>query len=318
MIAVTGGAGFIGTELVSLLRADGEEVRILDTVMSARFPELSTIVDVCDLDGLTTALRGCDRVYHLAAEHKDDVDPPQRYYTVNAEGTRNLVQAAERCGIGTIVFTSTVALYGLSQGASSESARPSPFNDYGKSKLLAEESLQAWAARDGGRRLVMVRLAATFGPGNRGNLSRMIEAIERGRFVIVGSGRNRKSIAYVKNVASFLHMCRRLPSGVTVVNYADKPDLTTAELVSTVRHALGRVGDGLKIPLALGIVGGFGFAMLQRRSRREASMLVERIRKFSSDTVIQTGTLERLGFEPPFTLRQGLSDTIAAEYPARS
>jgi len=318
MIAITGGSGFIGTELVTLLNADGESVLILDTLRSTRFPALSAVADVCDVDQLTAALQGCDQLYHLAAEHRDDVDPPERYYTVNVQGTRNVVEAAERCGIDTIIFTSTVALYGLGQGEATETARPSPFNDYGKSKLLAEENLRAWVERDAvHRRLVIVRLAATFGPGNRGNLSRMIEAINRGRFVIVGSGQNRKSIAYVKNVASFLHACRGLPGGVTVANYADKPDLTTAELVGTVRQALGRVGSGPKVPLALGIVGGAVLALAKRRDWREASMLVQRIRKFSSDTVVQTGTLERLGFTPPFTLRQGLSDTIAAEYTAR-
>src|SRR4051794_20922830 len=99
MIAVTGGSGFIGTELVALLSADGEGVRILDKTKSTRFPDLSAVADVCDVDQLTAALRGCDQLYHLAAEHRDDVDPPERYYTVNVQGTRNVVEAAERCGI---------------------------------------------------------------------------------------------------------------------------------------------------------------------------------------------------------------------------
>jgi nucleoside-diphosphate-sugar epimerase len=314
MIAVTGGAGFIGTKLVALLRESGQDVRILDTRQSTRFPELSSVVDVRELDLLTEALEGCRLVYHLAAEHRDDVFPVERYYDVNGRGTAVLVAAAERCGINSIIFTSTVALYGLGQGESDEAARPLPFNDYGKSKLQAEESLRSWAARNTNRRLVVVRLAATFGPGNRGNLHRMIDGVYRHRFVVVGSGVNRKSIAYVKNVAAFLNMGRGLGLGTTVVNYADKPDLTTAELVSVVRQALGRTGGGPRIPLPLGIAGGFIFGLLKERSLKGASVVVERVRKFSSNTVIQTSALGSMGFDAPFSLQQGLCETVAEEY----
>src|SRR4051794_27081854 len=183
MIAVTGGAGFIGSELVALLRADGENVCILDKEKSKRFPELSNRVDVRDINQLTDALRGCDKIYHLAAEHRDNVTPARLYYDVNVNGTKNVVKAAEVCGIKTIVFASSVALYGLGQEESNETSGLLPFNDYGKSKLQAEEILRHWATRDPTYRLVIIRLAATFGPGSSGNLHRMIKEIANDRFV---------------------------------------------------------------------------------------------------------------------------------------
>jgi nucleoside-diphosphate-sugar epimerase len=207
-------------------------------------------------------------------------------------------------------------VYGLNQGESGESSSPAPFNDYGKSKLLAEGMLEAWSRRETGRRLVIIRLAATFGPGNRGNIHRMLAEIRHGRFVIVGSGRNRKSIAYVKNVAAFLARCRGFPTGTTILNYADKPDLTTAELVETVRQALGRPGAGPRVPLAVGLAGGVALELLKNRDPRAVPVVLSRIRKFSANTIVQTGKLQKVGFRPPFSLQQGLRETVAAEFGA--
>lgn len=318
MIGVTGGAGFIGTEFVKLLRAEGHDTRIIDIKKSSSFPDISSVSDICVMEQLLEGLRGCTEIYHLAAEHRDDVTPTERYYQVNGTGTANLVDVAEVQDVDTIVFTSTVAVYGLGQEASSESSEAAPFNDYGRSKLQAEEILKLWAQRKPGRRLVIVRLAATFGPGSRGNLHRMIEAIHRGRFVVVGSGRNRKSIAYVKNVAAFLGMCRSLPAGTTVVNYADKPDLTTADLVRTVRRALGRAGTGPRVPLAIGLAGGAALGLVRAGDPRAVPVILGRIRKFSANTVVQTARLDATRFTPPFSLPQALHDTVVAEFGARS
>ena len=314
MIGVTGGAGFIGTELVELLRNEGKDVRIIDLETSPRFPEISLVSDIGSKGNLQESLQGCDEIYHLAAEHRDDVDPVSRYYQVNSKGTANLVEVADSLNISTIIFTSTVAVYGLGRGEANEASKPAPFNDYGRSKLEAEEILKAWAQRGQGRRLVIVRLTATFGPGSRGNLHRMIEEIHRGRFVVVGSGRNRKSIAYVKNVAAFLCMCRSLPTGTTILNYADKPDLTTAELVETVRRALGRSGTGPRVPLAFGLAGGLALGLAKTRDPRAVSVILSRIRKFSAETVVQTDRLDATNFRPTFSLSQGLHETVAADF----
>jgi nucleoside-diphosphate-sugar epimerase len=317
-IAVIGGAGFIGTQLVKLLREEGSDVRIIDVRTSAVFREISLTADIRDKEQLIGVLRGCNEIYHLAAEHRDDVAPVSQYYEVNSVGTANLVEVADRLDINTIVFTSTVAVYGLDAEESSETCEPVPFNDYGKSKLRAEETLKVWAHQKTGRRLVIVRLAATFGPGNRGNLYRMMRAIRSRRFVTVGSGRNRKSIAYVGNVAAFLRTCRYLPIGTTVVNYADKPDLTTSELVRTVRQTFGRSGSGPRVPLAVGLVGGAVLGLVSLGGPRALPVILSRIRKFSSSTVVQTNRLDTLGFRAPCPLAKALRDTAAAEFGARA
>lgn len=85
----------------------------------------------------------------LAAEHKDNVTPASLYYTVNVEGTRNTLQAMESNGVARLVFTSSVAVYGLNKDNPSELHPADPFNDYGRSKWQAECMLQGGMIRIG-------------------------------------------------------------------------------------------------------------------------------------------------------------------------
>ena len=203
-IGITGGSGFIGTELIKILKKQGHEIVILDMTPSSAFPEDYIEVDIQDFSALKTALTGCEAIYHLAAEHRDNVFPVQKYYDVNVEGGKNVIKAAEELDIQTIIFTSTVAVYGLDAGNSKETDTPDPFNDYGRSKLQSEKTFEDWADQDPQHKLVILRLVATFGIGNRGNIYNLINQIASGRFIMIGGGQNRKSIAYVKNVAAFL------------------------------------------------------------------------------------------------------------------
>ena len=93
-----------------------------------------------------------------------------------------------------------------------------------------------------------------FGPDNRGNVYTLLEQIARGRAVVVGDGRNRKSMAYVENVAGVLVHALTFGPGVHVFNYADKPDLDMNELTALARAALGdRRARTFRIPYVLGL-----------------------------------------------------------------
>ena len=130
-IAVIGGSGFIGTRLVSLLLEAGHTVTIVDKQDSEKYPELRKAGDVRNVDDIVSACRGCDTIYNLAAEHKDDVRPISLYDDVNVQGARNVCIAAEKLGINKIIFTSTVAIYGFSENELDENAEIAYINDYG-------------------------------------------------------------------------------------------------------------------------------------------------------------------------------------------
>ena len=305
---VTGGSGFIGTVLVEALIREGHDVRIYDVRPSAAFPDLAIQADVRDREHLTKSARGMDVVFHLAAEHRDDVRPTALYYDVNVGGARNLVEAAEACGIDRIIFTSTVAVYGLEAGEADEATPVAPFNDYGRSKLQSEEVFQEWARREPSRTLAIVRPTVVFGENNRGNVFTLIDQIRRKRFLMVGDGSNRKSMCYVGNLVPFL--CRSLiVDGVSVTNYVDKPDLTAGDLVALIRSELGVQGGLPRLPLWIGMAGGAAFDGLAMVTRRRFPISRVRVKKFCASTQVSMREMPS-DFVPPYTLAQGIKRMI--------
>ena len=124
----------------------------------------------------------------LAAEHRDDVVSTSLYYEVNVEGARNVVQVMREHDIRRLIFTSTVAVYGLNRESPKETDEVNPFGDYGQSKWEAEEVLRGWwqDAPDE-RELVIVRPCVVFGEKNRGNVYNLLKQIHSGHFLMIGS-----------------------------------------------------------------------------------------------------------------------------------
>lgn len=310
-ILVVGGSGFIGTHLTTRLLALGHRVAIFDKAPSAAHPQLVAIGDVRDARALAAAAQGNECIINLAAEHRDDVRPAARYSEVNVGGARNLVDAAVECGVPRLVFLSTAALYGLDQPCADESAAISPLNAYARSKAAAEEIYTQWAGAEPGRSLLTLRSVVVFGEGNQGNVYNLIQQIRRRRFVMVGSGGNRKSMAYVGNLVEFI--CQRLDAtpGCELFNYADPPDKTTHDLVAQLCALLQRPAPTFSIPYWLGLAAGYAGDALALLSSRPLALSSIRVRKFCANTQVSSACLDATGFARPFTLDQGLARTIA-------
>ena len=315
-ILVTGGSGFIGSHLVRELLAQGHEVRILDKVSSSRYPELCQIGDVRNSADCDKAVKGIELVYHLAAEHRDDVTPLSLYYEVNVEGSAKLAAACAANGVFRLVFTSSVAIYGLNNGEPTEETTPHPFNDYGKSKLEAEKVLYQWAQDNPAVSLVIVRPTVVFGEENRGNVYNLVKQISSGKFVMVGDGSNRKSMAYVGNVVSFLSFVgERAKPGAAVYNYADKPDFSMNKLVGVVRSSMGKSFEApFKIPYTLGMAGGACFDLIASVSGKKLPISAVRVKKFCANTTIGVRRLQELGFQPPYTITEGMEKFLFHEF----
>lgn len=317
IVLIVGGSGFIGTRLATRLLSAGYEVRIFDKAPSPTYPNHCIIGDVRDAAALSSAAEGVDAIYNLAAEHRDDVRPISLYDEVNVGGAENVVSAAEAHAVPRIVFTSTVAVYPFSPTPLDESAKPSPFNDYGRTKLLAEGVHRRWLERDkdAERSLVIIRPTAVFGEGNRGNVYNLIKQVAGGRFVMIGDGQNRKSIAYIENVAAALEYVLELGPGEHLFNYADQPDFDMNTLVGDIREALGMSRRaGVRLPKGAGLLIGNSFDFLSGIVGRNFPISRIRVEKFCANTRFDSSLIVQAGFKPEVDIREALRRTVVAEF----
>lgn len=312
-ITIIGGAGFIGTNLCRLLTENQCDFEIIDLKESRQFPEKCKIGDIRKIESLRELITG-DVVVHLAAVHRDDVRDLSEYERTNVTGTQNIATVCSEKGIKKIVFTSSVAVYGFAAPGTDEGGEIRPFNEYGRTKFEAEEVLRKWRDLDDNS-LIVVRPTVVFGEGNRGNVYNLLYQIASGRFVMIGNGKNKKSMAYVGNIVSFLHACVNSEKNAALYNYIDTPDLTMNELVSLVRDKLkGKKGVGTRLPYWLGLILGYIADFAAKILRRNLPISSIRVKKFASSTEFQSAKHTLDGFEPPYELKEGIQRTLTSEF----
>lgn len=309
MIHIIGGAGFIGTRLAKVLNQSGRAYRIFDKSLVG-----DQFVDVT-IPATLTKLPKADVIINLAAEHRDDVSPRSLYDNVNVEGARNICDYCSVAGVNKIVFTSSVAVYGFAPEGTDERGVLNPFNDYGRTKMEAEKVYREWLAEGSGKRsLVIVRPTVVFGEQNRGNVYNLLNQIASKRFIMFGPGTNRKSMAYVQNIAEFLAFSTQFGPGEHIYNYTDKPDLDMISLVSRCRAVLfGKENIGPKLPGWLGVLIGYGFDALALVSGKRFSVSSVRVKKFMSTSSFSSSRAAS-AFTPSVSLEEGIDRTIKHEF----
>ncbi len=202
---VTGSTGFIGSHLVRLLRAHGWRVRGL--VRPGRDPARLQAVGaevilgtLEDLAALTRGCEGCDVVFHVAAALGPDADA-HTLFRVNVDGTENVLRAAAAAGVGRVVFTSSVAVYGESAPEGADEDTPlRPSGPYGESKVRAE-ALCLRYLRERGVAVTILRPCFVYGPGDPYFLPTAVSVLRGGWFPVVDGGRLPVDLVHVEDVA---------------------------------------------------------------------------------------------------------------------
>jgi nucleoside-diphosphate-sugar epimerase len=256
-VLVTGGGGFIGSNLVRGLLERGEQVRVLDNFSTGNRGNLVGLDDVEIVEGelrsyerVHNATRGVELVFHLGAlpSVPRSVQDPLTTSAVNVEGTLNVLLAARDEGIRRVVFASSSSVYGNSgELPRVETANPDPISPYGVAKLAAERYCVSFS-RVYPLETIALRYFNVFGPNQDPRsqyaavVPRFISEAAAGRPVpIYGDGSQSRDFTYVANVTEATILAADAADGSgAILNVATGRSVTVNELADAVGEVLGR------------------------------------------------------------------------------
>jgi nucleoside-diphosphate-sugar epimerase len=261
MYLVTGGAGFIGSNIVQALVARGEQVRVLDNLVTGRLSNLDGVResvefvngDICDLDTCRQALRGVRFVLHQAAlpSVPRSIKDPIQSSAVNIQGTLNLLVAASKQGghgVERFVFASSSSVYGDTPTLpKSESMMPTPQSPYAVTKLTGEHFCRVFA-RVYGLSTVCLRYFNIYGPRQDTEstyaavIPRFISACRQGKAAtIFGDGSQSRDFTFIEDcVAANFLACQASGAAGDACNIGSGSRITIKDLYTAVQRAVGQ------------------------------------------------------------------------------
>jgi len=317
---VSGATGFIGRHLMAALARSGVNVVALvrprPNRSRARLTVAAIIGDLenpVSLDGTCTDI---DTVFHLAgyahAEDANDDAAEAIHQRVTVEGTRALLREAVRAGVKRFVYASTVKAMGdATDCCLDETSSTQPNSAYGRAKRAAEE-LVLEAGRRHGMHACVLRFPLVYGRDNKGNLPRLISAIDRNRFPPLTEIDNRRSMVHVDDAVQALRLVtERSEARGRVYIVTDGQAYSTTDIYRRIRAALGKPAPRWFVPWWLLHAGAYvGDAIGRVRGRRFVlnSLVVGKLMEsawYSNDKI-----RHELGFRPERTLADGLPEMI--------
>lgn len=321
-VLVTGGTGAIGPVLVRRLVKANYQVRVL--VRQPPPPGLLPPVvelapgDITDAASLKTAMAEVDTVFHLAARlHL--TDPTEQlmadYERINLTGTAQVVEAALKAQVNRLVFFSTIAVYGPGDRRTvfTEASLPNPQTLYAQTKYRAETVVLS-ARRNGPEPSlgVVLRLAAVYGTGLKGNYARLVTALQKNQFMPIGSGQNRRTLIHEQDVVEAALLAAESPQAAgQIYNVTDGQTHTFNQIVTTICQAMGQTPPRWHLPeepmrFLVNLVEQGCY-----RLGRTAPIGQHTLDKLLEDVAVSGDKLqEELGFYPSFDLTTGWAVTL--------
>ena len=307
-VLVTGAAGCIGRATVAHLAATGHAVRAVDRVAGTAGASVAWITAELARADTPALLGGCDAVIHLAAlVHRPEITDPAAYRHANVELTRGLLEDARRAGIppARFVLSSTVSVYGRDHDLAADERTPvDPRTPYARSKLEAEQAVLA----AGG---VVMRFPVAYGPGDRGNVGRLVRAITRGRFALPGPCDARRSLVASRNAAAAMVRAIENGPGSDVYLVTDDDDRSVRALVEAIAASLtppARVRTVAYVPVAA--VAALGTAL--GRVGLPTRVDLDALRKLTTTLTFSCGHARRsFGYAPVIGFEAAIREAVA-------
>jgi nucleoside-diphosphate-sugar epimerase len=240
---IFGGAGFIGTHLAQHFLKTGRfsHVHLADIRKSPLEGQPGISCSTTDVrESIPSSLidQTPEWIFNLAAIHREPGHEAYEYFDTNLAGARNVCEYAEAVSCSNIYFTSSIAVYGPTTGPTSESSPIQPTTPYGGSKYPAECIHQGWRRAGEGRRLMISRPGVVYGPGDPGNIMRMLRAIKKGYFAYPGNPDIKKSYAYIFGFIESVEFVMDRDDPEIICNYVETPTQPLKGIVEAAKKFL--------------------------------------------------------------------------------
>lgn len=317
-LLLTGGTGFIGSRVA--LEARRRQIEVVVTGMVNTDAERSRVAELGragvrieegalqETAFARKVVSGCDTIIHLAAAQHESGVPDSYFEDVNIGGTRSLLAASRDAGVRRFVYGSTIGVYGsAANGTLDEASPPSPDNIYGRTKLAAERVVREEA---GPVETCIVRISETYGPGDF-RLLKLFRAIDRGKFLMIGSGENRRQAMHVDDLvrALLIVAVHDAAAGETFVLPGEEV-LTTRQMVDAIASVLGRSVPRMRLPMWPFLSAAVVFETVFKPMRIDPPLHRRRLDFFRKTFVFSTDKARRLlGFTPEIPFASGARDT---------
>lgn len=316
-VLVTGATGFTGSHLTQALIETGAQVRVLVRPSSSQAVLKGLPVEVVtgsiqDGQKVEAAVKGCDAVYHLAANYRTAGVADSVYREVHVDGTRHVIDAVLRHGVGRLVHCSTVGVHGhITNPPATEEAPYNPGDLYQSTKMEGEQ-LVLKAIRENRIPAVVFRPGAIYGPGDMRFL-KLFRAIARRRFVMLGSGENYYHMTYIDDLVSGILACGNRPEALGEVFILAGPTYVTLnDLVARIAKTLQVPAPKLRFPVAPVYFAGAVCEWLCKPLGVEPPIYRRRVEFFEKSRAFDIGKARRLlGYDPKVDLDTGLGQTGA-------
>ena len=326
-VIIFGGTGFIGTHLTQhLLRENLADKIVLVDIQPPRNEAYTALLQEGLRSGRVEFVEwdvrkpipdslmpiSPEMIFNLAAVHKEPGHRPDEYFETNLRGAENVCAYASAVRCQRIVFTSSISPYGLSGEIKDEASIPAPETPYGSSKLIAETIHLAWQSASAGRKLLILRPGVVFGPGEDGNVTRLIRSVVKGYFVYVGNRGTRKAGGYVKELCFVVRfgLEHQDHSGesITLMNFSMDPPPKLEEYVEAISEVAGCRRAPLAVPRLLLVGASYLIDGVARAVHIKQPVSPVRVRKLFRSTYIDPKRLRDLRYTWRFSLKDALHD----------
>ncbi|MDB5141261.1 MAG: NAD(P)-dependent oxidoreductase [Mucilaginibacter sp.] len=311
---IFGGGGFIGTHLAKYIaeqRGNIENIYNLDINNKTNDYSKYINLDVRQLVNVEIAKISSSIIFNLAAVHVTPGHNDNEYFEANIFGAENICNFARKNEITTIVFTSSIAPYGVSENIKTEETLPMPNSPYGISKLTAEYIHKVWQAEaPDKRKLIIVRPGVVFGKNEGGNFTRLYKSLKQGFFFYAGRKDTIKAAVYVKDVARILYETSIYEdAGVITLNLTYFPAPTIEKICEAITNVTKIKKP--KIVLQSGLLklaAGVLYSTAKMFGKKINGIHPDRVKKLMISTNISGERLDNSRYRLRYNLEEAITD----------